>query len=103
MLAGAVTVEAMMWTGQADVLFTSYVPLRAEPKFYLGVILFAVGALVTVGVFFANLVVAQAGATYERLAAARRLRRDDGGDHRRHHPRARRCDLHPDLPLVARV
>ena len=31
MLAGAITVEAMMWTGRADVLFTSYVPLRAEP------------------------------------------------------------------------
>ena len=64
MLAGAVTVEAMMWTGRADVLFTSYVPLRAEPTFYLGVILFAVGALVTVGVFFANLVVARREQTY---------------------------------------
>jgi cytochrome c oxidase subunit 1 len=64
MLAGAVTVETMMWTGRADVLFTSYVPLRAEPSFYLGVILFAVGALVTVGVFFANLVVARREQTY---------------------------------------
>jgi cytochrome c oxidase subunit 1 len=65
MLAGAVTVEAMMWSGRADVLFTSYVPLRADPNFYLGVILFAVGALVTVGVFFANLVVARREKTYE--------------------------------------
>ena len=65
MLAGALTVETMMWTGRADVLFTSYVPLRAEPPFYLGVILFAVGALVTVGVFFANLVVAKRERTYE--------------------------------------
>jgi cytochrome c oxidase subunit 1 len=65
MAAGAVTVEAMMWSGRADVLFTSYVPLRAEPTFYLGVILFAVGALVTVGVFFANLVVAKRERTYE--------------------------------------
>jgi cytochrome c oxidase subunit 1 len=64
MLAGAVTVEAMMWSGRADVLFTSYVPLRADPTFYLGVILFAVGALVTVGVFFANLVVAKRERTY---------------------------------------
>jgi cytochrome c oxidase subunit 1 len=46
------------------VLFTSYVPLRAEPTFYLGVILFAVGALVTVGLFFANLVVAKRERTY---------------------------------------
>jgi cytochrome c oxidase subunit I len=51
--------------GPADVLFTSYVPLRADPLFYLGVILFAVGALVTVGIFFANLVVAKRERTYE--------------------------------------
>jgi cytochrome c oxidase subunit 1 len=65
MLLGALTVEAMMWSGRADVLFTSYVPLRADPLFYLGVILFAVGALVTVGVFFANLVVAKREGTYQ--------------------------------------
>jgi cytochrome c oxidase subunit 1 len=65
MLGGALLVEAMMWTGRADVLFTSYVPLRAHPLFYLGVILFAVGALATVGVFFANLVVARREHTYE--------------------------------------
>ena len=65
MLAGALLVEAMMWSGKADVLFTSYVPLRADPNFYLGVIFFAVGALVTVAVFFANLVVAKREKTYE--------------------------------------
>ena len=65
MVGGAVLVEVMMWGGKADVLFTSYVPLRADPNFYLGVILFAVGALVTVGVFFANLVVAKRERTYE--------------------------------------
>ncbi|MGB2715823.1 MAG: cbb3-type cytochrome c oxidase subunit I [Vicinamibacterales bacterium] len=65
MIAGALVVETMMWSGRADVLFTSYVPLRADPNFYLGVILFAVGALVTVGVFFANLVVARRERTYQ--------------------------------------
>jgi cytochrome c oxidase subunit 1 len=65
MVAGALTVEVMMWSGRADVLFTSYVPLRADPPFYLGVILFAVGALVTVGVFFANLVVAKRERRYQ--------------------------------------
>jgi len=65
MVGGALLVEAMMWGGKADVLFTSYVPLRADPNFYLGVILFAVGALVTVGVFFANLVVAKRERSYE--------------------------------------
>ncbi|HXF95137.1 MAG TPA: cbb3-type cytochrome c oxidase subunit I [Gemmatimonadales bacterium] len=65
MVAGALLVEWTMWTGRADVLFTSYVPLRAHPLFYLGVILFAVGALVVVGIFFATLVVARRERTYE--------------------------------------
>ena len=65
MLVGALMVEWMMWAGRADVLFTSYVPLRADPLFYLGVILFAVGALVTVILFFANLVVAKRERRYE--------------------------------------
>ncbi|MFI5245373.1 MAG: cbb3-type cytochrome c oxidase subunit I, partial [Gemmatimonadales bacterium] len=65
MLVGAVMVEVLMWAGKADVLFTSYVPLRAPPAFYLGIILFAVGALIVTGVFFANLVVAKREKTYE--------------------------------------
>ncbi len=65
MVGGAVLVEVMMWTGKADVLFTSYVPLRADPLFYLGVILFAVGALLVVAQFFATLVVAKREGTYE--------------------------------------
>jgi cytochrome c oxidase subunit 1 len=65
MLGGALLVEAMMWGGKADVLFTSYVPLRAHPAFYFGVILFAVGALIVTGVFFANLAVAKRERTYE--------------------------------------
>jgi len=64
MVAGMGLVQWTMWTGQADVLFTSYVPLRATPNFYLGVILFAVGALVTTGIFFASLVVAKRERTY---------------------------------------
>jgi cytochrome c oxidase subunit 1 len=65
MLGGALLVESMMWAGRADVLFTSYVPLRADPLFYLGVILFAVGALVTTSLFFVNLVVAKRERRYE--------------------------------------
>ncbi|NIN51011.1 MAG: cytochrome C oxidase subunit I, partial [Gemmatimonadales bacterium] len=59
MVLGALMVEWTMWTGKADVLFTSYVPLKASPWFYLGVILFAVGALLVVCIFFATLVVAR--------------------------------------------
>lgn len=64
MVVGTLMVEWAMWTGRADVLFTSYVPLRAHPLFYLGVILFAVGAIVVVGLFFATLVVAKREKTY---------------------------------------
>jgi cytochrome c oxidase subunit 1 len=65
MVTGAILVEALMWGGKADVLFTSYVPLRAHPAFYFGIILFAVGALIVCAVFFANLVVAKRERTYE--------------------------------------
>jgi cytochrome c oxidase subunit 1 len=65
MVGGAVLVEWMMWTGKADVLFTSYVPLRAHPLYYLGVILFAVGALIVTGIFFGTLVVAKRERTYQ--------------------------------------
>ena len=65
MVAGMLLVQYTMWTGQADVLFTSYVPLQADPNYYLGVIVFAVGALLTVTVFFASLVVAKNERTYE--------------------------------------
>ncbi len=65
MAVGAVLVEIQMWTGRADVLFTSYPPLRADPNYYLGIILFAVGALITVLLFFANLVVAKRDRTYQ--------------------------------------
>ena len=51
--------------GESSVMFTSYVPMKAEPHFYLGLILFAVGALVAVMVFFGTLVVARDERTYE--------------------------------------
>ena len=65
MVVGTLLVEWTMWTGRADVLFTSYVPLKAHSFFYLGVILFAVGALIVCGVFFASLVVAKKQKTYQ--------------------------------------
>jgi cytochrome c oxidase subunit 1 len=65
MVLGALMVEAMMWAGKADVLFTSYVPLQAVSWYYLGVILFAVGALVVVCIFFGTLVVAKRERTYQ--------------------------------------
>lgn len=64
MVVGAVLVNYMVMIGKADVLFTSYPPLKADPLYYLGVILFAVGALIAVGLFFATLVVAKREKTY---------------------------------------
>jgi cytochrome c oxidase subunit 1 len=64
MLAGMLTVNATVLAGKADVLFTSYPPLQAHPLYYLGIILFAVGALVVTALFFATLVVARRERTY---------------------------------------
>ncbi len=65
MVTGAVLAEWMIWTGKADVLMTSYIPLRADPLYYLGIILFAVGALFVCFQFFATLVIAKRERTYE--------------------------------------
>jgi len=65
MVAGVVLVDLMVFQGKADVTWTSYVPLRADPLYYLGVILFAVGALIVTCLFFATLVVAKLEHTYE--------------------------------------
>ena len=65
MLIGACTTNFYVFTGKADVLFTSYVPLKAHPAYYLGIILFAVGALISTSLFFAALVVAKREKTYE--------------------------------------
>jgi cytochrome c oxidase subunit 1 len=65
MVVGMLTVDVMVFQGKADVLFTSYPPLMASPLYYLGIILFAVGALIVTGLFFASLVVARREHTYE--------------------------------------
>jgi len=65
MVAGSLLIDVAILRGGADVMFTSYVPLRAVSYFYLGWILFAVGALIGVSNFFATLVVARAERTYE--------------------------------------
>ncbi len=65
MVVGAVTVNVAVLQGQSSVMFTSYVPMMASQSFYLGLILFAVGALCGCIVFFATLVVARQERTYE--------------------------------------
>jgi cytochrome c oxidase subunit 1 len=64
MLVGAAITNVAVLQGRSSVMFTSYVPMKAEPIFYLGLILFAVGALMGCVVFFATLSVARAERTY---------------------------------------
>lgn len=65
MVVGAVIVNAIVLMGGADVTFTSYPPLKAHPAYYLGIILFAVGTLVAVGLFFGTLHIAKKEKTYD--------------------------------------
>ncbi len=65
MVLGAVLVDVMVLMGKADVLFTSYPPLKADPLYYLGIILFALGGLIVCGLFFATLVVARREKSYQ--------------------------------------
>ena len=65
MLIGAVTNNVAVFQGGSSVMMTSYVPMMAAPAFYLGLILFAVGALIACFVFFGTLVIARRDRTYE--------------------------------------
>ncbi len=65
MLAGIIINNAAVMGGNASVMMTSYVPMPADPNFYLGLILFAVGALIGCFIFLATLVVAKDEKTYE--------------------------------------
>ncbi len=65
MVIGAIMNNVAVYGGNSSVMMTSYVPMMAEPNFYLGLILFAVGALIACFVFFGTLVVAKRDKTYE--------------------------------------
>ncbi len=64
MLIGSITTNVAIFQGGSSVMMTSYVPMSAEPAFYLGLILFAVGALIGCFVFLGTLVIARAERTY---------------------------------------
>ncbi|MGV3494083.1 MAG: cbb3-type cytochrome c oxidase subunit I, partial [Ramlibacter sp.] len=65
MLIGAITNNVAVFQGGSSVMMTSYVPMMAAPAFYLGLILFAVGALIACFIFFGTLVIAKRERTYE--------------------------------------
>ena len=65
MVIGSVMNNVAVYQGGSSVMMTSYVPMMAAPSFYLGLILFAVGALIGCFVFFGTLVVAKREKTYQ--------------------------------------
>jgi len=65
MVIGAGMAAIAILQGASSVMMTSYVPMPAAPHFYLGLILFAVGALIGTFIFFGTLVIARDEKTYE--------------------------------------
>ncbi len=65
MIVGAVMNNIAVFQGNSSVMMTSYAPMQAAPMFYLGLILFAVGALIGCFIFFGTLVIAKNENTYE--------------------------------------
>jgi cytochrome c oxidase subunit 1 len=65
MVLGAAITNWKVLEGNSSVMMTSYVPMQADPLFYLGLILFAVGALIACFIFLGTLVVAKEEKTYE--------------------------------------
>lgn len=64
MILGALVNNYSVFSGTSSVMLTSYASMGAHPTFYLGLILFAVGALIGCFVFLGSLVVARAERTY---------------------------------------
>ncbi len=65
MIIGAVMNNIAVLSGKSSVMMTSYVPMQAQPHFYLGLILFAVGALIGCFVFLGTLIIARNEKTYK--------------------------------------
>ena len=65
MVVGALTTVLAVLQGNSSVMMTSYAPMDAAPHFYLGLILFAVGALIGCFVFLGTIVIAKEEKTYE--------------------------------------
>jgi cytochrome c oxidase subunit 1 len=64
MITGILMAQWAMLTGRATVMFTAYPPLTAHPVYYAGVLLFAVGVLLAIALFFTNVVMAKREGTF---------------------------------------
>jgi cytochrome c oxidase subunit 1 len=76
MVIGAVVNNVAVYQGGSSVMMTSYVPMMAAPSFYLGLILFAVGALIGCFVFLRHAGGGQAREDLPGIGAAGDLRCD---------------------------
>src|SRR3972149_2905232 len=65
MIIGSALGTVMVLLGQATVMFSAYPPLKAHPLFYVGVVVFAVGAVITNFIVLATLVKAKREKTYK--------------------------------------
>lgn len=62
-ILGILMILGTVASGKASVMYTLYVPMRADPLFYLGHILYAVGLIVVLAVFGLNILKARAEGT----------------------------------------
>jgi len=65
MVIGAAMNNYAVWELNSAVMMTSYAPMPAHWSFYLGLILFAVGALINCFIFLGTLIIAKKEKTYE--------------------------------------
>lgn len=65
MVAGAATATVIVLLGLGTVMFSAYPPLMAHPLFYIGIIVFAVGGLISNFIVLATLSKAKNERTYE--------------------------------------
>jgi cytochrome c oxidase subunit 1 len=65
MIAGALLLQGAILTGEASVTFTAYPPLVATPWFYVGYLVFAVGALLAIVNFAFTLAAARSSGVHE--------------------------------------
>ncbi len=62
-LLGIIMILGTVASGKASVMYTLYVPMRADPLFYLGHIIYAVGLITLLSVFGMNILKARAEGT----------------------------------------
>ena len=65
MVAGVLLLQGAILTGEASVTFTAYPPLVATPWFYVGYLVFAVGALLAVVNFALTIAAARSSGAHE--------------------------------------